>query len=149
MKIENTFLIIAILRQIFASEKGKIGLFWLSNDFSNVIPSSTEALAENVEGQVEVPKNLVIMKGHKKAWTEFSKETIEENGGNPKLAGWRSLPRGFVGYSTEEERFCIVGGKWLNDSVGKMIASAFNIKDNNYSLMTFPDYDNIVWEEDW
>ena len=149
MKIENTFLKIARLRQIFASEKGKIGLFWLSKDFSNVIPSNTETLAENVEGQVEVPKNLVIMKGHKKAWTEFSKETIEENGGNPKLAGWRSLPRGFVGYSTEEERFCIVGGKWLNDSIGKMIANAFNIKDNNYSLMTFPDYDNIVWEEDW
>ena len=30
-----------------------------------------------------------------------------------------------------------------------LIANAFNIKDNNYSLMTFPDYDNIIWEEDW
>ena len=52
MKIENAFFKIARLRQIFASEKGKIGLFWLSKDFSNVIHSSTETLAENVEGQV-------------------------------------------------------------------------------------------------
>ena len=93
MKIENAFLKIARLRQIFASEKGKIGLFWLSKDFSNVISSSMETLAENIEGQVEVPKNLVIMKGHKKAWTEFSKEIIEENGGNPKQTNCRGLKK--------------------------------------------------------
>ena len=41
-----------------------------------------ETLAENIEGQVEVPKNLVIMK-----------EIIEENGGNPKQTNGRSLKK--------------------------------------------------------
>lgn len=78
MKIENAFLKIARPRQIFASEKGKIGLFWLSKDFSNVISSSMETLAENIEGQVEVPKNLVIMKGHKKLGQNSVKKLLKK-----------------------------------------------------------------------
>lgn len=140
---------IAKLRQIFASEFGKIGLYWLSKDFNNVMPSNLETLADNVEGKQVVPQNLSVLKGHKKAWTEFDKNYIEQNGGNSKPEGWRSLPRGFVGYSTEEQCFYIVGGKWLNQTITDNIAKSFDISLDNYRVMFFPDYDKIIWEESW
>ncbi|MCM1260618.1 MAG: hypothetical protein NC222_06645 [Staphylococcus sp.] len=140
---------IAKLRQIFATELGKIGLYWLSKDFNNVMPSNLETLADNVEGKQVIPQNLSVLKGHKKAWTEFDKTYIEQNGGNYKPEGWRSLPRGFVGYSTEEQCFYIVGGKWLNEEICNKIISEFGIKQDNYKVMFFPDYDKIIWEEEW
>ena len=88
---------LAHLRQVFASEVGKIGLYWLNKDLTEVLPSNLETLSDNVEGKIEVPKNLSVLKGHKKAWTEFSKEKIKQAEGNPDSKGWRSLPRGFVG----------------------------------------------------
>lgn len=138
---------LAHLRQVFASEIGKIGLYWLSKDFNKVLPSNLETLSDNVEGKTEVPKNLSVLKGHKKAWTEFSKEQIEQAGGNSDPKGWRSLPRGFVGYNTEQESFYIIGGKWLNEQICNKIAKEFNLTE--YKAMYFPDYDNIIWEESW
>lgn len=143
----NGMLKLATLRQIFATEIGKIGLFWLSKDFLKVLPSNLQTLSDNVEGKIEIPKNLSVLKGHKKAWTEFSEDEIKQCGGNPNEKGWRSLPRGFVAYNTEEESFYIVGGKWLNEQICNNIASTFNLKE--YKVMLFPDYDNIIWEEQW
>lgn len=140
---------IAALRQILATEKGKIGLFWLSKDFCTVLPSNLETLSQNVEDKKEIPQNLSILKGHKKAWTEFNSTYIKQNGGNPDKRGWRSLPRGFVGYSTEEQCFYIVGGKWLNQTITDNIAKSFDISLDNYRVMFFPDYDKIIWEESW
>ena len=140
---------IAKLRQIFASEIGKIGLYWLSKDFDNVLPSNLETLADNIEGKQIIPQNLSVLKGHKKAWTEFDKNIIKQNGGNSNPNGWRSLPRGFVGYSTEEQCFYIVGGQWLNEEICNKIITDFDIKPDNYKVMFFPDYDKIIWEEEW
>lgn len=144
---DEVMLKLARLRQVFASEIGKIGLYWLSKDFNKVLPSNLETLSDNVEGKTEIPKNLSVLKGHKKAWTEFSKEEIEQAEGNPDPKGWRSLPRGFIGYSTEQESFYIIGGKWLNEEICNKIAKEFNL--NEYKAMYFPDYDNIIWEESW
>lgn len=138
---------LAKLRQIFANEIGKIGLYWLSKDFDKVLSSNLQTLSDNVEGKIEIPKNLSVLKGHKKAWTEFSDSEISEFGGNPNAEGWRSLPRGFVAYNTEEESFYIVGGKWLNQTICDNIAKAFNLSD--YKVMLFSDYDNIIWEDSW
>lgn len=113
------------------------------------MPLNLETLADNVEGKQVIPQNLSVLKGHKKAWTEFDKDYIEQNSGNPKQEGWRSLPRGFVGYSTEEQCFYIVGGKWLNEEICNKIIKEFNIKENNYKVMFFSDYDKIICEEDW
>lgn len=138
---------LAKLRQIFATEIGKIGLFWLSKDFNKVLPSNLQTLSDNVEGKIEIPKNLSVLKGHKKAWTEFSESEIKEYGGNPDPKGWRSLPRGFVAYNTEEESFYIIGGSWLTEEICNNIAKVFNLKD--YKAMVFPDYDIIIQEENW
>ena len=138
---------LAKLRQIFANEIGKIGLYWISKDFDKVLPSNLQTLSDNVEGKIEIPKNLSVLKGHKKAWTEFNDTEIEQAGGNPNDNGWRSLPRGFVAYNTEEQSFYIIGGKWLNKQICDKIAEVFNLKD--YKVMLFPDYDNIIWEEQW
>lgn len=143
----NGMLKLAKLRQIFATEIGKIGLFWLSKDFLKVLPSNLQTLSDNVEGKIEIPKNLSVLKGHKKAWTEFPENEIKQCGGNPNEKGWRSLPRGFVAYNTEEESFYIIGGKWLNEQVCNNIAKAFDLKE--YKVMLFPDYDKIIWEEEW
>ena len=143
----NGMLKLAKLRQIFATEIGKIGLFWLSKDLLKVLPSNLQTLSDNVEGKIEIPKNLSVLKGHKKAWTEFPENEIKQCGGNPNEKGWRSLPRGFVAYNTEEESFYIIGGKWLNEKICNNIAKAFNLKE--YKVMLFPDYDNIIWEEEW
>jgi len=96
---------------------------------------------------MEIPKNLSVLKGHKKAWTEFPENEIKQCGGNPNEKGWRSLPRGFVAYNTEEESFYIIGGKWLNEQICNNIAKVFDLKE--YKVMLFPDYDNIILEEQW
>lgn len=144
---DHGMLELARLRQIFDTEKGKIGLFWLDEDHSKVLPSNLQTLSDNVEDIIEVPKNLSVLKGHKKAWTEFSDTDIILAGGNPKPDGWRSLPRGFVAYNTEYESFYIVGGKWLNQEICDMIAQAFDL--TNYKVMHFQDYDSTPWDEDW
>lgn len=138
---------LAKLRQIFATEIGKIGLYWLSKDFDKVLHSNLQTLSDNVEGKIEIPKNLSVLKGHKKAWTEFPENEIKQCGGNPNEKGWRSLPRGFVAYNTEEESFYIIGGKWLNEQICNNIAKVFDLKE--YKVMLFPDYDNIILEEQW
>ena len=143
----NGMLKLAKLRQIFATELGKIGLFWLSKDLLKVLPSNLQTLSDNVEGKIEIPKNLSVLKGHKKAWTEFPENEIKQCGGNPNEKGWRSLPRGFVAYNTEEESFYIIGGKWLNEKICNNIAKVFDLKE--YKVMLFPDYDKIIWEEEW
>lgn len=139
---------IARLRQIIASAKGKIGLYWLSKDFNNIIPTDVQTLADNTNGLNTIPENLVVVKGHKKAWEELDKEIIKQNGGNSQENGWRSLPRGFVGYSTKQEKFFILGGKWLNKNIADKIAKTFNINED-YEIIYFPDYDNIKWEDNW
>ena len=143
--IDDGIMKIARLRQIFASELGKIGLYWLSKGFNNVITSNLQSLEDNVQDKKDLPQNLSVQKTHKKAWLEFSKSDIVNNGGNPEPEGWRSLPRGFVGYSVSKEKFFIVGGKWLNDEIVENICKSFNIKDP--LVMYFPDYDNIKWED--
>lgn len=143
--IDDSIIKIAKLRQIFASEKGKIGLYWLSKDFNNVLPSNLQSLEDNVENKKELPQNLSVQKSHKKAWLEFNKQDIINNGGNSESNGWRSLPRGFVGYSITNEKFFIVGGKWLNDTIIQNISKVFNIKDP--MILYFVDYDNIKWED--
>lgn len=144
----ETIIKIARLRQIIASQKGKIGLYWLSKDFNNVIPTDIQTLSDNTNGLNAIPENLVVVKGHQRAWEEMEEEIKEQNGGNPEKIGWRSLPRGFVGYSTKEEKFFIVGGKWLSENIANKIARAFDINEP-IEIIYFPDYDNIKWEDKW
>ena len=145
--VDEDTLYIAKLRKIFASEKGKIGLFWLSKDFSKVFPSNIQSLEENIDRN-KMLKNLSVQKKHKDAWLEFDKEEIKNAGGNPEAKGWRSLSRGFVSYSITKENFFIVAGKWITDDIVKNICKSFNITQEPY-IMHFPDYDNIIWEEEW